>query len=308
MRAEQPALLVRERAGWRLSTALENRHILGLLFVAPMVLILGGLLAYPFLLGVWISLTDAVIGRPGRFVGLENYLFLLEEPIFWLVAFNTVLYTAVATVLKLGLGMGLALTMNQEFRGKGLVRAIALLPWIVPTALSALVWWWMFDATFSIVNWGLTRLGVLSQPINFLGDPNLARLSIILANTWRGIPFFGIGLLAGLQTISPSLYEAAAIDGATGWQRFKTITWPLLKPVTMVVTVFSVVMTFADFQLVWVMTKGGPANATHLFGTYAYQRAIQAGYLSEGAAIALFIFPVLAIGAILSMITLRKED
>lgn len=299
-------MLMRPVQRWRL--ALENRHTLGLLFSVPLIVILGGLLAYPFILGVWVSLTDARIGRPGSFIGLENYIFLLEDSVFWTAAYNTVLYTVVATILKLGLGLGLALTLNKDFKGKGLARALSLLPWIVPTALSALVWWWMFDTTFSIVNWGLGRIGLLQSPINFLGDPKLARLSIILANTWRGIPFFGIGLLAGLQTISPSLHEAAAIDGATSWQSFWRITWPLLKPVTVIVTVFSIVMTFADFQLVWVMTKGGPANATHLFGTLAYQRAIQSGYLSEGAAIALFIFPVLALGAVFSLITLRKED
>lgn len=308
MRSGNPTVPMLVRPVYRWRAALENRHTLGFLFSVPLILILGGLLAYPFLLGVWVSLTDARIGRPGSFIGLENYVFLLEDSVFWTAAYNTVMYTAVATVLKLALGMGLALVLNKDFKGKGLVRALSLLPWIVPTALSALVWWWMFDTTFSIVNWGLGRIGLLQAPINFLGDPTLARWSIILANTWRGIPFFGIGLLAGLQTISPSLHEAAAIDGATSWQSFWRITWPLLKPVTVIVTVFSVVMTFADFQLVWVMTKGGPANATHLFGTLAYQRAIQAGYLSEGAAIALFIFPVLALGAVYSLITLRKED
>ena len=183
--------------------------------------------------------------------------------------------------------------LNRNFRGKAFTRAFILLPFIIPTVLSTFAWKWMFDPTFSVLNWLLYHLGMITGRINWLGDPDLAMISIIIVNIWRGVPFFAISLLAGLQTISPELSEAAAIDGAKPWQRFWYITWPLLLPVTMVVVLFSVIQTFADFQIVYVMTGGGPANATHLFATYAYQIGIGTGLLSEGAAISLAMFPIL---------------
>jgi len=291
-----------------LSQLLENRHVLGVLFVLPVVFLLGVFLAYPFLLGLWLSFTDTLIGAKGHFVGLRNYLNVLGDPMFRLVTFNTFLYTTVAVVFKLVLGLILALVLNREFRFKGLIRAIVLLPWIVPTVLSAISFWWMYDSSFSVITWVLKGAGLVSRPIDFLGEPNLARVSVIIANIWRGVPFFAIGLLAGLQTISPSLYEAAQIDGAGGWKRFRYITLPLLTPLVIVVTVFSTIWTFSDFQLVWVITKGGPVNATHLYGTWAYQRAIQGGMFGEGAAISNFIFPVLLVCVIVSFLYLRKEE
>jgi len=166
----------------------------------------------------------------------------------------------VTTVFKLALGLWLAMLLNRNFRGKALTRAFILLPFIIPTVLSTFAWKWMFDPTFSVLNWLLYHFGLISGRINWLGDPDLAMISIIIVNIWRGVPFFAISLLAGLQTISPELSEAAAIDGAKPWQRFWHITWPLLLPVTMVVVLFSVIQTFADFQIVYVMTGGGPAT------------------------------------------------
>lgn len=291
-----------------LSLALEHRHILGLLFVSPAVFLLGLFLVYPFLLGLWLSFTDTIIGGTGRFIGLWNYVSLLNDSIFQLATFNTFLYTTVAVSLKLVLGLALALILNNEFPWKGLIRAIALLPWIVPTALSAISFWWMYDSTFSVITWVLMKAGLVSQRIDFLGDPNLARMSVIIANIWRGVPFFAISLLAGLQTISPTLYEAAQIDGAGAWARFRYITLPLLTPLLIVVTTFSTIWTFSDFHLVWIITKGGPANATHLYGTLAYQRAIQGGQFGEGAAISNFIFPVLLSSVVLSFLYLRREE
>jgi len=285
----------------------ENRHALGMLLVAPAVLLLAVFLAYPFGLGVWLSLTSATIANAGEFVGLRNYVYLLGDPLFRLVTFNTSLYAGVAVAFKLLLGFLLALLVNREFVGKRFVRAAMLLPWIVPTSLSALVFYWLYDGTFSIFTWMLREAGLVSGFINYLGDPNLARASMIAANVWRGIPFFAIGLLAGLQTVSPTLYEAAGIDGAGPWQKFWSITWPLLLPLTVVVTVFSAIMTVGDFQLIWIVTRGGPANATHLFGTLAYQRAIQGGFIGEGAAISGFVLPVLLVCVVVSFYYLRRE-
>ena len=286
---------------------LENHHALGVMMVTPALLILAIFLAYPFGLGVWLSFTNATIGQAGRFVGLGNFRYLLGDSVFRVVVLNTTLYAVAAVVCKLVLGFLLALLVNREFRGKRIVRAIMLLPWIVPTSLSALVFYWIYDPTFSIITWALRRIGLLHGFINYLGDPNLARASLIAANIWRGIPFFAIGLLAGLQTVSPTLYEAAAIDGAGTWQKFWFVTWPVLLPLTVVVTVFSTIMTVGDFQLIWIITHGGPANATHLFGTLAYQRAIQGGFIGEGAAISAFVLPVLVGAVMVSFHYLRRE-
>ncbi len=275
--------------------------------VAPAVILLGVFLAYPFALGAWLSVTDSTIAKPGKFIGLANFIYLAGDPVFRVVTFNTLLYGSVAVAFKLALGFLLALLVNRDFVGKRFVRAAMLLPYIVPTSLSALVFYWLYDSTFSVFTWILRRAGLVSAFINYLGDPNLARASLIAANIWRGIPFFAIGLLAGLQTVSPTLYEAADIDGAGPWQKFWSITWPVLLPLTVVVTVFSTIMTVGDFQLIWIITHGGPANATHLFGTLAYQRAIQGGFIGEGAAVSGFILPVLLVCVVVSFYYLRRE-
>ena len=197
------------------------------------------------------------------------------------------LYTTVASVLKFGLGLWLAIILNEHLPFKNLFRAIILLPWVVPTVLSALAFWWIFDSQFSIISWVLMQWGLIDTPINFLGDPNTARASVIAANVWRGIPFVAISLLAGLQTIPQSLHEAAALDGATSWQRFRSVTLPLLTPIIAVVMTFSVLFTFTDFQLIYVLTRGGPVNATHLMATLSFQRGIPGGQLGEGAALSL---------------------
>lgn len=276
----------------------ESRNGLGLLFMLPAAAFLLCFLTYPLGLGVWLGFTDTSIGRPGVFIGLENYFWLWNDSVFWLSVFNTLLYTFVATVLKFVLGLWLALVLNQNLRFKNFFRAIILLPWVVPTVLSALAFWWIFDSQFSIISFVLLEWGLIDRPINFLGDPTLARASVIAANVWRGIPFVAICLLAGLQTIPQSLHEAAALDGARSWQRFRYVTLPLLTPIIAVVMTFSVLFTFTDFQLIYVLTRGGPVNATHLMATLSFQRAIPGGQLGEGAAIAVAMIPFL-LGAIL---------
>jgi len=306
--SETVGRMIRPRARTSaLAKALENPQVLGMALAAPAVLLLGIFLLYPFLLGLWLSFTDTVIGGAGAFVGLHNYLSLLADSVFRLATVNTVLYTAVAVWFKLVLGLLLALLLNREFRGKGIVRAIALLPWIVPTAFSAIVFWWMFDPTFSVITWLLRKGGLVAHRVNYLGDPALARTSIIIANVWRGIPFFAIGFLARLQTISPSLYEAAGVDGAREWDKFRYITLPLLGPLLAILITFSTIWTFADFQLVWIITRGGPANTTHLYGTLAFQRAIQGGNFGEGAALSNFLFPVLIVCVLVCSLYLRRE-
>jgi multiple sugar transport system permease protein len=290
---------------WR---PLENERNLAFLLLLPTLTLLGLFIAYPFVRGLMLSVSSARVGVPGEFVGLQNFVRLSSDPIFHAVVWNTCLYTAVTTVFKLALGLWLALLLNRHFRFKAFTRAFILLPFIIPTVLSTFAWKWMFDPTFSILNWLFYKLGLISSAINWLGDPDLAMLSIIIVNIWRGVPFFAISLLAGLQTISPDLNEAAAIDGAKPWQRFIYITWPLLLPVTMVVVLFSVIQTFADFQIVYVMTGGGPANATHLFATYAYQLGVGTGILSMGAAVSLAMFPILFLVVIFQLLYIRRVE
>jgi multiple sugar transport system permease protein len=264
-------------------------------------------LTYPLGLGIWMGFTDVRIGRPGVFIGLENYISLFDDDVFRLSVFNTLVYTIVATVLKFGLGLWLALLLNHTIPFKAFIRAIVLLPYIIPTVLSAIAFWWIYDPQFSIVSWSLQKMGLIDQFIDFLGVPWNARWSVIAANVWRGIPFVAICLLAGLQTISPSLYEAAALDGANAWQRFRHVTLPMLMPILSVVLTFSVLFTFTDFQLIYAITRGGPLNATHLMATLAFQRAIPGGALGEGAAIATAMIPFLIAATVFSYYGLQRR-
>ncbi len=285
----------------------QSRNFLGLLFILPAAVILLALLAYPLSLGLWLGLTDASIGMPGRFVGIENFVSLAYDSVFRLVVFNTIFYTTVATLIKLPLGLYLALLLNRRLKFKSVLRAVVLLPFVVPTVLSAVAFWWIFDSQFSIISWALERLGLIDHYIDFLGDPWNARWSVIGANVWRGVPFVAITLLAGLQTIPPSLYEAAMLDGASAWQRFRHITLPLIKPIIAVVMTFSVLMTFTDFQLIYSITRGGPINATHLLATLSFERAITGGHLGEGAAIADAMVPFLLAAIMVSYLGLQRR-
>ena len=290
-----------------MASLLQNRGVLGALFMLPAALFLLVFLTYPLGLGVWLGFTDTRIGRAGSFIGLENYQLLFDDPVFLLSVFNTVVYTAAASVLKFALGLWLALLLNERLPFKAVIRAVVLLPWVVPTVLSAIAFWWIYDAQFSVISWGLIKLGIISQPIGFLSSPNTARATVIATNVWRGIPFVAITLLAGLQTISPSLHEAATLDGASSWQRFWSVTLPLLSPLIAVVMTFSVLFTFTDFQLIYVLTRGGPLNATHLMATLSFQRAIPGGQLGEGAAIAVAMVPFLLAAILFSYFGLQRR-
>jgi multiple sugar transport system permease protein len=297
-RATRPVSL----SGW-----LDRESVFSWLMMAPPLLFLAALVGYPFCYGILLSLQDRPVAHPGTFVGLKNFATNLNDPIFWKVTANTFLYTTAATVLKMVGGLALALAMNQQFPLKNLIRALLLLPFIVPTVLSTVAWMWILDPAFSVLNWFLLALGVPKPGPSWLGNPVLAMASIIVINTWRGLPFYGITLLAGLQTVPPELYEAATIDGASGWQRFRLVTLPLLQPIILIVTLFSVIFTFADFQLVYVLTHGGPQNATQLFATYAFDIAMGAGQLGLGASVALAMFPALALLIVALTIYMRKK-
>ena len=286
---------------------LDNRRFLVFLFMLPAAGLLLIFLTYPLGLGVWLGFTDTRIGRDGIFIGLENYDSLFRDRVFWTAVQFTIIYTFFATIGKFALGLWLALLLNHHLPAKAFIRSIILVPWIVPTVLSAIAFWWIYDPQFSIISYSLHEMGLIDRYIDFLGVPNHARASLIAANIWRGIPFVAICLLAGLQTISPSLYEAAMIDGANAWQRFWHVTLPMLMPILAVVLTFSVLFTFTDFQLVYAITRGGPVNSTHLMATLAFQRAIPGGQLGEGSAIAVAMIPFLVFATCFSYFALARR-
>src|SRR6478609_205425 len=299
-----PAQAARRRAS--IAVLLDRQSVFSWLMMALPLAFMAALVGYPFIYGILLSLQDRPVAHAGTFVGLKNFVTNLHDAVFWQVTVNTFIYTVVATLLKMVGGLGLALAMNQHFRMKNLVRALLLLPFIVPTVLSTVAWLWMLDPAFSVVNRLMVALGWPKPGPSWLGDPTLAMVSIIIINTWRGLPFYGITLLAGLQTVPSELYEAAAIDGAGGWHRFRFITLPLLRPIILIVTLFSVIFTFADFQLVYVLTHGGPANATQLFATYAFDIGMGGGQLGLGASIALAMLPALALLIVALTLYLRR--
>ena len=288
----------------RLST---NRNWLGFWFMLPAAAFLLLFLVYPLGLGIWLSFTDSRIGTPGSFVGVENYEWIIGDPKFQTAVFFTLLYTLVASVFKFGIGLYLAVLLNQSMPLKALVRSIVLIPFIVPTVLSAVAFWWIFDPQFSIVSWSLKKLGWIDANIDFLGDAWNARWSVIFANVWRGVPFVAISLLAGLQTVPASLYEAATLDGASRWQLFRRITYPLLTPIVAVVMTFSVLFTFTDFQLIKVLTNGGPAGSTELMATMSYNTAILGSRIGEGAAVSTAMVPFLLAAIMFSWFGLQRR-
>jgi multiple sugar transport system permease protein len=284
-----------------------NRDWLGFWFMLPAAAFLLLFLVYPLGLGIWLSFTDARIGTPGNFIGLENYEWIIGDSKFQTAVFFTLLYTLVASAFKFAIGLYLALLLNENMPFKAMIRAVILIPFIVPTVLSAIAFWWIFDPQFSVISWSLKKMGWITGNINFLGDAWNARWSVIFANVWRGVPFIAISLLAGLQTLPPSLYEAATLDGASRWQMFRYVTYPLLTPIIAVVMTFSVLFTFTDFQLIYVLTRGGPLNATHLMATLSFQRAIPGGALGEGAAIATLMVPFLLAAIMFSYFGLQRR-
>src|SRR5262245_34252755 len=275
-------------------------------FIAPAFFLLVVLVGYPFVLSVWLSLSDARVGNTGSFVGLANFSHLLQSSIFLQTLQNSIVFTAAALAAKTLLGIGLALLLFRVVRFKRLIRGAVLLPFIVPTALSALVWWWMFEPLYSVVNWTLKSLHLITHDIPWLPDPYLAMFTVVLVNVWRGLPFFAITLLAGLVAIPRELYEAAESDGAGPIARFWHITLPLLMPVLAVVILFSTIFTLSDFNIVYVLTRGGPMNMTHLFATYSFALGLQGGQIGQGAAVSLFLFPILLIVVFVQLRLVRK--
>jgi multiple sugar transport system permease protein len=292
----------------RLNSWREQEHVFGYGLILPALLLLTCLVAYPFGMAIYFSLSDYWVGSPGAFVGLDNFRAILDSEVFRRTIMNSFVFTGFALTFKTVLGVWLAVLLARDIRFKRVLRGAVLLPWVIPTALSTLGWWWMFDSLYSVVNWTAIGLGLMSPPgPNWLGQSNYAMAAVIVVNVWRGLPFFAITVLAGLMSIPREFYEAAEVDGASDRQRFWHVTLPLLKPVLAVVILFSTIFTFSDFNIVQVLTRGGPVNTTHLFATLAYQVGLTGGNLGQGAAISLFLFPMLALVVFLQLRYIRKE-
>ena len=298
----RPGRLARVREWW------EQEHVFGYGLILPALLLIVCLVAYPFSMAIYFSLSDYWVGSPGSFIGLRNFQEILRWDLFQRAVFNSFVFTSIAVAFKIVLGVWLAMLLFRTFKFKRLIRGAVLLPWVIPTALSTLAWLWMFDSLYSVVNWTAIRLGLIAPPgPNWLGMAEYAMAAVIAVNVWRGLPFFAIIVLAGLVSIPREYYEAAEVDGASSWGRFRHVTLPLLKPVLAVVILFSTIFTFADFNIVWVLTRGGPVNTTHLFATLAYQQGLMGGNLGQGAAVSLFLFPVLAAVVFMQLRYIRKE-
>jgi multiple sugar transport system permease protein len=301
-RIAPPGRIARVREWW------EQEHVFGYGLILPALLLIVCLVAYPFCMAIYFSLSDYWVGSPGQFIGLQNFRDILGNEIFRQTLYNSFVFTSIAVVFKTVLGVWLAMLLFRDFKFKRVIRGAILLPWVIPTALSVLAWGWMFDSLYSVVNWTGIHLGLISPPgPNWLGMTRYSMTAVIAVNVWRGLPFFAIIVLAGLVSIPREYYEAAEVDGASSWGRFRNVTLPLLKPVLAVVILFSTIFTFSDFNIVQVLTRGGPINTTHLFATFAYQVGLTGGNLGQGAAISLFLFPMLAAIVFFQLRYIRRE-
>ena len=280
----------------------------GYLFVLPLVVLVLLLIAYPLGSAVYLSLTEKYVGYPPRFVGLKNYVELTGDPVFRKVVWNSAVFTVASVTVKLVIGLLMALSLHKALFARRLVRGILLLPWVVPTVITALAWHWMFDALRGFINVSLETLGLIGEPIAWLGQPSTAMMAVVVVNIWRGFPFFGVSLLAGLQAIPADLYEAAAVDGASATQRFRHVTLPGLRPVILVTALISTIFTLNDFNIVYVMTRGGPGIATHILATYTYEVGFQALRWGRAVAVSMYLMPLVVVMIVVLARRLTRED
>ncbi len=274
-------------------TRFRRESIQGIGLLAPTVLILLGLVLYPFFYAIWLSFTDKAVGSPGSFVGLKNFRYVLVWPQFSTALINTAVFTVSAVAIKLVLGMAVAVVLNQQIRGRNFFRTFLLLPWVIPAFVVYLVWRWLYDPLSCLINYALLDLGLLSTPIPFLSDRSTAMASVIVAYVWRGLPFFAISFLAGMQTISQELYDAAQVDGASRVQQFRHITLPSLYHIIGVVLMLATIWAANAFEPVYLLTGGGPSDATVVYTLLAYQMGMVNLRLGEAAAVSVLFLPLL---------------
>ena len=285
----------------------RRKSTIALLLCMPLILLIAGFVVYPAFYALWLSMLNK---KMTAFVGLGNFAFLLKRHTFQLVIYQSCLFAVTAVVMKAFLGFILAHLMHNIPSGTNqkIWRGLLLVPWVIPLALSTLTWWWMFDPSYSAFNWILNQFGLANVP--WLGVGWIARVCTIAVNVWFGTPFFMIMYLAALKSVPEQLYEAASIDGANAMQKLFFVTLPMMRNIIAITVLFSLIVTFADFDIVRILTAGGPQDMTHVFATYAFQVGIQSGDIPLGAADSLFMFPILAFAAffVLRGVTQRTKD
>ena len=292
---------------WHRINRVQER-LLGYALIAPVAVLIAVLIAYPFLNAIWLSLTEKMVGYPAHFVGLKNYVTLWDSARFRIVAWNSVVYTVGSIGAKVVIGLAMAAALQKAARGTQFLRGFLLLPWVIPTVVIALTWRWLLDLYRGLVNVSLLDLGIVKAGFHWLGNPDLAMLSVIIANVWRGFPFFGVSFLAAMQTVPQDLYDAASVDGASAWQQFWRISLPSIKGVVAIVTLLSTIWTLNDFNIVYIMTRGGPGAATHIFATYSYELGIQSQRWGMAMAASMYSLPVIALLIVFVVRYLHRDE
>jgi len=305
--AETMAVARPHEAG-RLQRFLRSEPAFGYALMAPVLLYLGILLLYPLLLSMWFAFSNAAVEDPfSSWAGLQNFKDVWADETFRLALRNSFIFTFGSEIGKIVLGNALAFLLIRPFRGKSVVRGMLLLPWTMPVALTTLGWLWMFDPHFSVVNWTFRELGIGYHP-NWLGEPVPAMLAIIVTNIWRGFPFVAIVLLAGMTSIPSDVLESAELDGAGLLRRFHSIVVPMILPILFIGLLFDLVFSFTDLSVVYLLTKGGPENTTHILPTLTFQNGITGGNLAQGAAISMFMIPVFVVAVVFMLRLLRRRE
>ncbi|MDP9246419.1 MAG: sugar ABC transporter permease [Chloroflexota bacterium] len=288
---------------------LDNEKVFGYALVAPAIVYIILLIAYPFAIALWFTVTDATVGDPlGKFIGLGNLVAILDDDVFKRALVNTFVFTLTSQALQMVLGTTLAFLLMRKFRFRRTIRALILLPFTIPVAIGAMAWNWMLNPTYSVINWVGERLGLFQYGPNWLGEERFAMASIILVNVWRNLPFTAIVLMAGISAVPQEIIEAASLDGARFLTRWRKIMVPIIAPILYIALLFSLVFTFTDMTVVWLLTRGNPVNSTHVLASYAFLQGVVAGSLGRGATISLFLFPVLLIGALVMLRTLKARQ
>jgi multiple sugar transport system permease protein len=275
----------------KLSSSIEGRLVFWL--IAPTFGYLLLVMLAPFCWAIYISLTDKMIGISGKFIGLRNYWELITDSLFLKALVNTFIFTFFAVVLKVFFGMIMALVLNEDIKARSFFRALLILPWTIPTLISVYTWQWMYSDVGGALNYILIHLGIIKQQVGWLSTPWLAMTSVIIVNVWRGTPFLGISILAGLQTVDAGLYEAAKIDGANMFRQFWYITIPSIKNIVILASIITTIWTLGDFEIIWLLTHGGPSNGTQVISTLSYTYGFLNLYLAKAIAVSIFLFPVL---------------
>ena len=287
----------------------RSEKTMGYIFIAPIFFLVFVVIGFPFIYTFILSFTNKRIGYEGtKFIGLLNYIQIYKDPQYWTVLRNTFIYTVVCISVKLLLGMIAALVLNEKFHGRGFVRVCMLLPWAIPGIVAAHSWKWMYNDQYGIINALLRHIGIISQPIPWLSDMRLALISVMIVNIWRGVPFFLFSIIGGLQTIDNQLYDAAKIDGAGPVMRFLNVTIPSISPIVAITTLLSTIWTFNDFDNIWLVTGGGPMDASSVIATYTYKTAFITNEMAQALSVAVSVIPILVLLLYFAVRTIARSE